>query len=169
MEFFTEPWYDRFFGDRADDYTLMHLEGAITFIPYGCMVDEFQHIVYANPDMTPEQRRQEWLKLEKVYRPHMDYKDNAFYCTGGLWQRQQHIFMAPFYYIDYCLAQTVALEYKAWMDKDYKEAWASYLDLCKRSANDFYSNMIPAVGLKLPFEAGCLDETVATIEKELGL
>ena len=169
MEFFTEPWYDRFFGDRAEDYTLMHLEGAITFIPYGCMVDEFQHIVYEHPDMTPNERREAWLKLEKVYRPHMDYGDNAFYCSGGLWQRQQHIFMAPFYYIDYCLAQTVALEYKAWMDRDYKEAWTSYLDLCRRSANDFYSNMIPAVGLKLPFEAGCLDETVAALEEQLGL
>lgn len=169
MEFFTEPWYDRFFKDRAEDYTLMHLEGAITFIPYGCMVDEFQHIVYENPELTPEQRRAEWNKLEKVYRPHMDYGDNEFYLSGGLWQRQHHIYSLPFYYIDYCLAQTVALEYKAWMDKDYKKAWSSYLDLCRRSANDFYSNMIPTVGLKLPFEAGCLDETVATIERELGL
>lgn len=169
MEFFTEPWYDRFFKDRADDYTMMHLEGAITFIPYGCMVDEFQNIIYDNPDMTPDERRKVWLRLEKEYRPHMDYGDNAFYLSGGLWQRQHHIYTMPFYYIDYCLAQTIALEYKAWMDRDYKAAWTSYLDLCNRSANDFYSNMIPAVGLKLPFEEGCLDETVATIEKELGL
>ncbi len=169
MEFFTEPWYDKFFGERADDYTLMHLEEAVTFIPYGCMVDEFQHIVYENPGLTPEQRREAWLGLEKVYRPHMDYTGNECFATGGFWQKQHHIYDLPFYYIDYCLAQTVALEYKAWMDKDYKEAWVSYLDLCGRAANDFYSNMIPAVGLKLPFEEGCLDETVEVIAKKLGL
>lgn len=169
MEFFTEPWMENFFGDRADEYRLMHLESALTFIPYGCMVDEFQHIVYENPDLTPEGRRKEWLKLEKVYRPHMDYGDNEFYLSGGLWQRQQHIYTSPFYYIDYCLAQTISLEYKAWMDKNYKEAWESYLKLCKLSARDFFSKMIPVVGLKVPFEEGCLDETLDTIANKLGM
>ena len=169
LEFFTEPWMDKFFGDKSDDYILSHLEGTITFIPYGTMVDEFQHIVYENPDMTPKERRDVWLKLEKEYRPDMDYGDNEFYLSGGWWQRQPHIFNSPFYYIDYCLAQTVALEYKAWMDEDYKAAWNSYLSLCKLSASDFYSKMLPKVGLKVPFEKGCLDKTVEVISKKLGL
>ncbi len=169
MEFFTEPWMKDFFGDRCDDYLLSHLEGAITFIPYGCMVDEFQHIVYENPDLTPEERRAEWLKLEKEYRPSLDFADNEFYGNGGWWQRQPHIYASPFYYIDYCLAQTVALEYKAWMDEDYKAAWESYLKLCKLSASDFYSKMLPQAGLRVPFEKGCLDKTVEVISKKLGL
>ena len=45
MEFFTEKWMNLFFGNRAQDYVEMHLEDAAAFIPYGCMVDEFQHIV----------------------------------------------------------------------------------------------------------------------------
>ena len=49
MEFFTGDWMELFFGDRADDYREMHLEDAVAFIPYGCMVDEFQHIVYEIP------------------------------------------------------------------------------------------------------------------------
>ena len=168
MEFFTEPWMDKFFGEKGDDFRLSHLEGTITFIPYGCMVDEFQHIIYANPEMTPQERREVWLKLEKEYRPDMDYADNAFYTSGGWWQRQPHIYNYPFYYIDYCLAQTVALEYKAKMDEDYKAAWASYLKLCKLSASDFYSKMLPQAGLRVPFEAGCLDKTVEVISKKLG-
>ena len=44
----------------------MHLEDAIIFIPYGCMVDEFQHIVYDNPEMTPQERKEAWKKLERV-------------------------------------------------------------------------------------------------------
>lgn len=169
MEFFAEPWMEQFFGDRADDYRSYHLEDSLTFIPYGCMVDEFQHIVYANPDMTPEERRMKWVELEKEYRPHMDYGDNECYLTGGLWQRQSHIYAMPFYYIDYCLAQTVALEYKAWMDTDYKAAWDSYIELCKQGARDFYSKSLPKVGIKVPFEAGCLDETVEVIGKKLGV
>ena len=169
MEFFTEPWMEKFFGDRAKDYVQMHLEEAITFIPYGCMVDEFQNIIYENPDMTAEERRNVWLDLEKQYRPDYDFSGNELYESGAYWQRQGHIFQVPFYYIDYCLAQTVALEYKAWMDKDYKAAWESYLKLCKMAASDFYSNMIPAVGLKLPFEEGCLDETVEIIGRKMGV
>lgn len=169
MEFFTEPWMDLFFGKRADDYRIYHLEDAVTFIPYGCMVDEFQHIVYENPDMTPEERRMTWVKLEKEYRPHMDYGDNECYLTGGLWQRQSHIFSSPFYYIDYCLAQTVSLQYKAWMEKDFDAAWASYIEFCKQGARDFYSKSLPKVGIKVPFEKGCLDEMVEILTKKMGL
>lgn len=169
MEFFTLPWMEKFFGDKADDYRILELEGAITFIPYGCMVDEFQHIVYENPDMTPAERKEAWLKLESQYRPDMDFADNEFFGKGGWWQRQHHIFSYPFYYIDYCLAQTVALQYKAWMDTEYKAAWESYLKLCKLSSGDFYQNMLKEVGLKVPFEAGCLDETVKVISEKLGM
>ena len=83
MEFFSEKWIGLFFGERADDYRDMHLEDAAAFIPYGCMVDEFQHIVYENPGMTPDERKMAWLELEKVYRPHMDYEGDAFFAKGG--------------------------------------------------------------------------------------
>ena len=44
MEFFTEPWMQLFFKDQTADYIEMHIEDAAAFIPYGCMVDEFQQI-----------------------------------------------------------------------------------------------------------------------------
>lgn len=165
MEFFTQEWMPLFFGDRAEDYIEMHLEDSAAFIPYGCMVDEFQHIVYANPDMTPAERHAAWLKLEKEYRPHQDYGDDAFFGKGGIWQKQQHIYNSPFYYIDYCLAQTCALQYKVKMDDDYKVAWESYLKLCKLSACDFYTNMIKEVGLDSPFEPDCMKNIVKKLEK----
>lgn len=165
MEFFTQGWMQMFFGDRARDYIEMHLEDSAAFIPYGCMVDEFQHIVYSNPDMTPAERHAAWLKLEKEYRPHQDYGDDKFFGKGGIWQRQQHIYNSPFYYIDYCLAQTCALQYKVKMDNDYKAAWESYLKLCKLSASDFFTNMIKQVGLDSPFEPGCLKNIVQNLEK----
>lgn len=167
MEFMTENWMDLFFGDRKQDYIDMHLEDSAIFIPYGCMVDEFQHIVYAHPEMTPAQRHEAWLKLEAEYRPHMDYEDNPFFGKGALWQQQLHIYNAPLYYIDYCLAQTCALQYKIWKEKDFKEAWASYLKLCRLSASDFYTKMIPEVGLECPFEEGCVQHLVDNLETSL--
>ncbi|MGN0403326.1 MAG: M3 family oligoendopeptidase [Acetatifactor sp.] len=165
MEFFTQNWMPLFFGDRAKDYVEMHLEDSAAFIPYGCMVDEFQHIVHTNPDMTPAERHAAWLKLEKEYRPHQDYGDDTFFGKGSIWQKQQHIYNSPFYYIDYCLAQTCALQYKVKMDEDYKAAWESYLKLCKLSASDFYTNMIKEVGLDSPFEPGCMKNIVKKLEK----
>ncbi len=166
MEFFTEKYMEMFF-DNADKYRIQHLEDAVFFVPYGTMVDEFQHIVYANPDMTPAERHAAWKKLESEYKPHLDYEDNVFFGKGGFWQKQLHIYQMPFYYIDYCLAQTCALQYKVWMDENYEEAWESYLKLCRLSASDFYTNMLKAVGLDCPFEDGCVENIIRKIEKKL--
>lgn len=167
MEFFTENWMEMFFGDRADDYRAMHLEDAAAFIPYGCMVDEFQHIVYANPEMTPAERKAAWVKLEKEYKPHLDYGDCKFFAEGGYWQRQLHIFDYPLYYIDYCIAQTCAMEYKVMMDEDMKTAWESYLKLCTLSASDFFTNLVDMVGLENPFKEGCIKEIVKKLEEKI--
>ncbi len=167
MEFFAEKWMNLFFGDRTQDYMNMHLEDAAAFIPYGCMVDEFQHIVYENPDLTPAKRREAWLELEKVYRPHMDYEGDAFFSKGGFWQKQLHIYDYPFYYIDYCLAQTCAIQYKAKMEEDYHAAWESYLKLCRLSAKDFYTNMVKEVGLDSPFEDGCIRNIIEKLESKM--
>ena len=165
MEFFTEKWMNLFFGDRAQDYVEMHLEDAAAFIPYGCMVDEFQHIVYEHPELTPAERKQAWSRLEREYKPHLDYEGDPFFGQGGFWQKQLHIYDYPLYYIDYCLAQTCALQYKVKMDADFTEAWKSYLKLCRLSASDFYTNMIKEVGLDSPFEPGCVKNIVEKLEK----
>ena len=157
---------DLFFGDRKDDYLKMHLEDSSAFVPYGCMVDEFQHIVYENPDMTPAERKAAWAELEKVYRPHMDYEEDPFFGKGGFWQRQPHIFGSPFYYIDYCLASVCAMQFKAMMDEDFGKAWENYYKLCKLSARDFFTNVIVEAGLKSPFEDGCVKELVEKFEKK---
>lgn len=167
MEFFTGNWMELFFGDRARDYRAMHLEDAAAFIPYGCMVDEFQHIVYENPELTPAERKAAWSRLEKEYKPHLYYGDCKYLAEGGYWQRQQHIYTYPLYYIDYCIAQTCALEYKAMMDEDYKAAWESYLKLCKLSASDFFTNLVEEVGLENPFHEGCIKKIVDKLEEKM--
>lgn len=165
MEFFAEKWMELFFGYRAEDYKTMHLMDAIIFIPYGCMVDEFQHIVYENPDMTPAQRKEVWLKLEKEYRPHIDYTGDEFLEKGGYWQKQLHIYDDPFYYIDYCLAQLCALQFKIKMTKDYDKAWKDYLKLCKLNATKFFTEIIEDCGLLSPFVDGNIEKIVKELEK----
>ena len=166
MEYFTYNWMELFFGDRKEDYLKMHLEDSSAFVPYGCMVDEFQHIVYEHPEMSPAERKAAWAKLEKVYRPHMDYEEDPFFGQGGFWQKQSHIFGSPFYYIDYCLASVCAMQFKAMMDEDFDKAWENYYKLCKLSARDFFTNVIREAGLKSPFEDGCIKELVDKFEKK---
>ena len=167
MEYFTYNWMDKFFGERKDDYLTMHLEDSAQFLPYGCMVDEFQHIVYSKPDMTPMQRKEAWKKLEGEYRPWLDYDNDPFFAAGGWWQKQLHIFCYPFYYIDYVLASVCAMQFKIAMDKDYKDAWERYLKLCRLSVRDFYVPELKAAGLDSPFEDGCIKHIVEEMEKKV--
>lgn len=165
MEFFTEPWYSLFFGkETAQDYTDMHLEDAVIFVPYGCMVDEFQHIVYDNPELTPKERKQAWKDLERVYKPHLFYDGLEFFENGCFWQKQHHIYSFPLYYIDYVIAQLCAFEYKIWMDKDREAAWQSYLKLCKMSASKFHTELLEEAGLETPFKSGVIAKIVENLK-----
>lgn len=168
MEFFTNPFMELFFGDRAQDFLTAQLEDAITFIPYGCMVDEFQHIAYDNPQMTPQERKEVWKKLEEIYIPHRVYEpEAAFYARGCYWQRQHHIYSSPFYYIDYAIAQTDAFQYRIWMQEEYEEAWESYLGFCKAGASGFFTDMLLEAGLMNPFEEGTIRKIVESLEEEI--
>ncbi|MDS0526035.1 M3 family oligoendopeptidase [Clostridium sp. SHJSY1] len=164
MEFFTGKWMELFFGERVEDYRKMQLEDAIAFIPYGCMIDEFQEIIYTKPELTPDERREVWKKLEKEYKPHLSYKEDKFFSEGRRWQTQKHVYNYPFYYIDYCLAQTCALQFKIRMDEDFKDAWKKYLTFCKESANGYFADMLKKVDIKSPFEDGFIKELVDKIE-----
>ncbi len=160
MEFFAWPWMEGFFGGKVDKYRYAHLSGALTFVPYGTIVDAFQHIVYARPDMTPAQRNEAWLELEAQYRPWLDMTDTPFYEQGRRWQGQGHIFQRAFYYIDYCLAQTVALEFWAAAQKDRRAAWEKYMRFVSKAGTQTLLELIETAEMESPFESKAL-ETVA--------
>ena len=90
MEFLTAPWHHLLFGKDTDKYALLHAEDSFLFLAYGCAVDEFQHIMYQNPDLTPDQRNQTWLELEHKYRPWIDFDNSAL-----LWPRCRLAASAP--------------------------------------------------------------------------
>ena len=157
MEFFAEPWAEGFFGPDTKKFLFSHLSNAITFIPYGTMVDHFQHLVYEKPDMTPAERHAEWKRLLGVYMPWLRLDgDIPFYSEGEGWQRQHHIYSMPFYYIDYCLAQTVALQFWARIQDDRADAWKHYMAYTKLGGSLVFTELLQRAGLDSPFGEGCL-------------
>ena len=154
MEFLTAPWHHLLFGKDTEKYALLHAEDSFVFLAYGCAVDEFQHIMYQNPDLTPDQRNAEWLKLEKKYRPWIDFDNLPFYGRGAGWQRQLHIYECPFYYIDYCLSTMAALQFFLLSLDDHKDAWERYLKLVRRAGLASYTELLQTAGLKVPFAEG---------------
>lgn len=168
MEFFAWPWAEGFFGADTRKFHYTHLADALTFIPYGTMVDHFQHEVYAKPDMTPKERHAVWKKLLGVYMPWMRLDGEIpFYADAEGWQRQHHIYERPFYYIDYCLAQTVALQFWAMIQKDPKDAWAHYMAYTKQGGSDVFTQLLKNAGLDTPFEESCLRGVCETAKEWL--
>lgn len=157
MEFFAWPWAEGFFGKDTHKFYYSHLSGALTFIPYGTMVDHFQHIVFEKPEMTPKERHGVWKELLGVYMPWMKLDGEIpFYSEGEGWQRQHHIYSMPFYYIDYCLAQTVALQFWAKIQEDRKDAWEHYMAYTKQGGSRVFTELLAHAGLESPFEESCL-------------
>jgi M3 family oligoendopeptidase len=167
MEFLTWPWMELFFEQDTEKFKFMHLGDALEFVPYGVSVDEFQHFVYANPDATPTERKQAWREIEKKYLPHRDYEDNAFLEQGSFWQKQLHIYLDPFYYIDYTLAQVCAFQFWKKANDNREAAWADYLHLCKQGGSKSFLELVEEARLVSPFKDGCIESVIGEIESWL--
>jgi len=167
MEFFTWPWMNLFFEEDEDKYKFSHLARSIQFLPYGVAVDEFQHVVYENPEMTPAERNQAWLDIQEKYLPYKDYGDNEYLKGGGFWQRQGHIFEMPFYYIDYTLAQVCAFQFWKRDQENHEDAWADYVKLCKAGGSQSFLSLVEYANLRSPFEDGCVESVVGIIRSYL--
>ena len=164
MEFFTYPWMRSFFEEDVDKYYFSHLSGATKFLPYGICVDHFQHEVYAHPEMSHQERMATWRKLEKMYLPHKDYEGIDVLEAGGWWMRQLHIFMSPFYYVDYTLAQVCALQFWARLQKHDENAFADYKHICEIGGAFTFREIVKEANLVCPFDDGCLTETMNEVK-----
>lgn len=166
MELFAYPWMESFFGD-ADKYRYLHLTEGFGVLPYFVCVDEFQHRVYDNPNMTSQERYTVWRDLEKEYMPWRDYDGNEFLEKGGFWMQKQHIFLYPFYYIEYGLAQVCAFQYYVGMKKDRDKTWADYLKLCKAGGSEGYFKLLEIGRLDNPFKEETIKKVAENIMAEL--
>lgn len=167
MEYFAYPWMDRFFVGEADKYRYAHLVDSLLFLPYGVAVDAFQHVIYEQPDLSPDQRKAEWRKLEKQFLPHKNYDGHPYLEAGGFWQTQAHIYQSPFYYIDYTLAQMCAFQFWQKAQADKQTAFADYVKLCKAGGSKSFLELVEYAGLKSPFDAGAFSNTIQKVSKYL--
>jgi M3 family oligoendopeptidase len=168
MEYFAYPWMNLFFNGDTEKYRYAHIVESINFLPYGVAVDEFQHVIYDNPGMTPEERKKTFREIEKKYLPHRNYENNMFLNNGGYWQMQAHIFQSPFYYIDYTLAEICALQFFIKAKKDHSKAFDEYVKLCKAGGSKSFIELVKYANLRSPFDAGCVQDVVSEIKTYLG-
>ena len=167
MEHFAYPWMGSFFGDQAEKYITAHLIGALTSIPYLVCVDEFQHRVYDEPEMTPAEWRKTWREIERKYMPWRDYDGNAFLEGGGFWMQKQHIFLYPFYYIEYALSQICAFQYYGRMKENREGAWQDYLRLCRAGGTKGYFELLETGNLLNPFREGTVEKSTEKVTDEI--
>ena len=167
MEFFAWPWAEGFFGEDARKFRYNHLKGALAFIPYGTMVDHFQHIIYEYPEFDPQERHQVWQELLGIYMPWVRPGDVPFYGEGKGWQRQSHIYARPFYYIDYCLAQTVALDFWARIQEDPRAAFETYMKYTSLGGTMVFTDLLKTAGLGNPFDEETLKRVCAAADQYL--
>lgn len=166
MEYFTYPWMKSFFGGAAERYLRAHIMGSLEVVPYMCCVDEFQHRVYAE-NLDAAGRRRVWHELEQAYLPWRDYDGNAFLEGGGFWMQKQHIFLYPFYYIDYALAQVCVFELYGRMRQDRAAAWQDYLRLCRAGGSRGYFELLELAKLHNPFKPGSVELAVKAVTDAL--
>lgn len=167
MEFFTHPWMQSFFEEDVNRYYYSHMAGSLKFLPYGVLVDHFQHEVYTNPEMSHKERMDTWRRLEKEYLPHKNYEEVEILERGGWWMRQAHIFMSPFYYIDYTLAQVCAMQFWARMENKDPKAFEDYQHICKIGGTLPFRKIVKEAGLIVPFEEGCLEQVTGSVSQWL--
>lgn len=156
MEFLTQAFHKDFFGKNTSKYELQHCEDSLDFIPYGCMIDEFQHKMYENENLTPQERNAVWEALEKKYRPWLSMDNLPFYGRYSHWQWKLHVYLHPLYYIDYCMAQTVAFQLWTLSMHDSKAAWEKYLAFVDAAGTKTFAELCHGANLRVPYEEGTI-------------
>ena len=168
MEFFTDPWYSLFYPEgEGDRYRYEHLADSLENITYLVSVDEFQHRVFEGEQPDAAGLRKIWKDIENKYMPWRSYDGNEFLESGGFWMQKQHIFLYPFYYVDYALAMLCALQFFLRMRRDRKEAWDSYLKLCRLGGSLGYFDLLQAAGLNNPFREETVRDVTSGVKEVL--
>ena len=163
MEFLTYPWMDKFFKEDTEKYKYQHLCDAITFIPYGCIVDAFQTYCYEHPDMNHAERKAYWRTLEKQYLPHLTYDEIPYLESGAWWVRQHHIFQNPLYYLDYTIAQVVALEFFTESLGDREGTFDKYLRFCRLGGTLPFRKLLKEAGIANPMDGNTLKNVAESV------
>lgn len=168
MEYLCQPYLDEFFG--PDDLRRFRREAwkrAVDILCYACVVDEFQEWIYEHPSASAEERDLQWCRLHRAYLPGIDWTE-AEHLLAARWYAQVHIFHHPFYYIDYALAQSGAMQLARMDARDHEGALGAYLELCRLGGTRGVLELFASAGLRSPFDETLLPDLCAHAAEQLG-
>ena len=154
--------------ENAAKYKQNRWRSAVTLLSYVCVVDEFQHWIYENPKASSDDRDTRWREIHDHYIRGVNWTGLDEY-EHARWYAQLHIFRYPFYYIDYAIAETGAMQLALIDAKDHDKAMDAYLELCRRGGTDSVLGIFKASGMRSPFEADLMRDLMAHAAEQLGL
>lgn len=169
MELLTMPDWRAYYPNKDEVARAVreHLEGSITILAWIAQIDAFQHWVYTNPGHTRAQRDEQWLSLDRRFGPDCDWQGLDAE-RSAQWQRQLHLFVHPFYYIEYGIAQLGA--FGLWLTS-LERGRDHALSLYKKALSLGGSRPLPELfaAAALPFDFGdaAVGRIVKAVEREL--
>jgi oligoendopeptidase F len=167
MELLGNQYIEAYYGpaeSRRARYD--HLAGIVTIFPWIVTVDAFQHWIYSHPGHTRAERRQAWLDLMDRFGGEADwsgYED----ARANLWHRQLHIFLYPFYYVEYGIAQLGALQVWANSRQDQAKALSQYQNSLALGGSRPLPDLFKAAGCKFDFSQETIKPLVRLVQGEL--
>ncbi|MEM1330536.1 MAG: M3 family oligoendopeptidase [Planctomycetota bacterium] len=169
MELLTMPYWGEYYDDPADADRARRkqIEGSVSILPWIATIDAYQHWLYTNATHTREERTAAWLGLDERFGHAVDWS-GVEATRESQWQRQGHLFGAPFYYIEYGIAQLGALG--LWI-KALEDGPDSALEAYKRALSLGGSRPLPelfnAAGLPFDFGPERVGALLERVESEL--
>ncbi len=169
MEFLSLPLITEFFSkEHAAKHRLGRWKDSVYLLCYVSVVDEFQHWVYENPKASAKQRDEKWQELSDYYCPGINMTGYEKY-NATRWYFQQHIFLSPFYYIDYALAETGAMQLGMLDALDHQKALDTYMNLCHVGGTESFLEAFKVAGLRSPFDENLMSDLADYASKELSV
>lgn len=159
---FVETFYTPTEAQRA---RREHLEGILKTLAWIAQVDAFQHWLYRHSDHTEAARDTAWLEVSQRFAGDVDWRGHERALTKQ-WHRQLHIFLHPFYYIEYGIAQLGALQIWANYRRDPAQALAAYRAGLRLGGSRPLPELFAAAACRFDFSAATLRPLVALVRDE---
>ncbi|MHC5537784.1 M3 family oligoendopeptidase [Singulisphaera rosea] len=167
MELLGAKNLERFYGDADSDRSYRQLlEGIVLILPWIATVDAFQHWIYANPDHTRADRQAAWNNLLDRFGGIVDWSGYEE-ARAHSWHRQLHIFLYPFYYIEYGIAQLGALQIWVRSLTDRAGAVADYRRALAVGGSRPLPELFTSAGIRFDFREETLVPLIRAIQSEL--
>jgi len=160
---FLEEFYPATEANRARK---THLEGIIGFFPWMATVDAFQHWIYTHANHSRAERKAAYLQLMDRFGGDVDWSGHED-ARAFSWQRQLHIFLHPFYYVEYGIAQLGALQVWANSKADKAKALGDYKKSLALGGSRPLPELFAAAGCKFQFDAATIRPLIQLAGREL--